>query len=172
MSRKLITRAEFAAMVGVTRPAITKAVNSGALKFAFADGKIDIEHPDAVEYIESHTRGKRPTNPTAPTPPVARAEPQKTSSTHQAAKTASAHLKLAEQTKLLVRRDFVDRLFNKISLTWESMLTTGASALALNICRELNNINQIDSVEKIIREHLEGAIAETCKEVNDEIENF
>ena len=175
MPKKLLTRSKFAALAGVTKAAITKAVNSGSIAAALVDNKTDIEHPDAAKYLDSHTRGKRSKNPVAPKPrhtPSSAEQPSASPTPHQAAKTASAHLKLAEQTKLLIRRDLVDRLFDKISSTWEAMISTGASVLALEICRELDNMNKIDAIEKIIKEHLENTISNTCKEAKGEIENF
>lgn len=62
MSRKLVTRAEFAEMAGVSGAAITKAT-AASLKAA-KDGKyIDAAHPAAVEYLQNKT--------TEPPPPVA-----------------------------------------------------------------------------------------------------
>lgn len=62
MSRKLVTRAEFAEMAGVSGAAITKAA-AASLKAA-KDGKyIDAAHPAAVEYLQNKT--------TEPPPPVA-----------------------------------------------------------------------------------------------------
>ena len=48
-----VTRAEFSKMAGVSKPAITKAVNTGRLPLN-EDDLIDLGHPDCVAYLARH----------------------------------------------------------------------------------------------------------------------
>jgi len=56
------TKAELAQLAGVSKPAISKMVRQGKIPVE-EDGRIDLEHPDCVEYLIRHTDGaaKKPT---------------------------------------------------------------------------------------------------------------
>jgi len=70
MVKRLIKKTEFAEQAGVSRAAVTKACDK-ALAAAVAGKLIDIDHPDAVAYIQSKrakktkTPAKKPTKPRA-----------------------------------------------------------------------------------------------------------
>ena len=63
-----ITKAELAQIAGVSKPAISKMVRQGKLPVG-EDGRIDMEHPDCIEYLERHQRApekpknKKPSKP-------------------------------------------------------------------------------------------------------------
>jgi hypothetical protein len=63
MVKKLISRAEFGRLAGVSGAAVTKAC-SGALKSATEGKRIDVAHPLAVNYLETKARDQ--TEPRAP----------------------------------------------------------------------------------------------------------
>ena len=82
MTKRLIKKTEFAEQAGVSRAAVTKAC-AGALVATVVGKLIDVDHPDAVDYIKSKqvkktkTPAKKPRKPkkkpvktvTAPEPP-------------------------------------------------------------------------------------------------------
>jgi len=57
MVKNLVTKSEFARSVGVSAGAVTKACGSG-LKAAIVGGRIDIDHPAAIEYRNNQARGQ------------------------------------------------------------------------------------------------------------------
>lgn len=59
MAQKLITRAQFAELAGVSGAAVTKAAGA-SLKAATSGKFIDAAHPDALAYIEKQDRDKTP----------------------------------------------------------------------------------------------------------------
>lgn len=59
MAQKLITRAQFAALAGVSGAAVTKAA-AASLKAATSGKFIDAAHPDALAYVEKQDRDKTP----------------------------------------------------------------------------------------------------------------
>ena len=74
MTKRLIKKIEFAEQAGVSRAAVTKACDK-ALAAAVVGKLIDIDHPDAIAYIESK-RAKKTTAP-AKKPRKAAATPKK-----------------------------------------------------------------------------------------------
>jgi len=81
MTKRLISLAEFSRQAGVSRAAVTKAA-SGALKAAVSGTSIDIDHPDAVNYIRAKQRKaapppteKPPKAPRVKKPPAVEAPP-------------------------------------------------------------------------------------------------
>lgn len=59
MVKKLVSKAEFARLCGVSGAAVTKA-SSASLKPAVYGKKIDADHPAAIAYLESKTAAKTP----------------------------------------------------------------------------------------------------------------
>ena len=59
MAQKLITRAQFAELAGVSGAAVTKAA-AASLKAATSGKFIDAAHPDALAYVEKQDRDKTP----------------------------------------------------------------------------------------------------------------
>lgn len=59
MSKKLLTRAQFAELAGVSGAAVTKAA-AASLKAAVSGKFIDAAHPDALEYVEKKARAQTP----------------------------------------------------------------------------------------------------------------
>lgn len=59
MAQKLITRAQFAELAGVSGAAVTKAA-AASLKAATSGKFIDADHPDALAYIKKQDRDKTP----------------------------------------------------------------------------------------------------------------
>ena len=59
MAQKLVTKADFARMCGVQRQSVNKAMKEGPLHEAVVSGRIDVEHPAAVKYLNK-PRKKRP----------------------------------------------------------------------------------------------------------------
>ena len=55
MAARCVSKAEFAKLAGVSKPAISKALR-GKLAAALVDDRVDIDHPASVEYLR--TRGK------------------------------------------------------------------------------------------------------------------
>jgi len=91
VAARCVSKAEFAKLAGVSKPAISKALR-GKLGAALVDDRIDIDHPASVEYLR--TRGKTvparaPTKapkkgskpPPAPTRSAKKAAPQPPEST-------------------------------------------------------------------------------------------
>lgn len=66
MTTQYVSRSEFARRAGVSPAAVTQACST-VLQAACNGQRIDAAHPDAVEYLESHTR-KPPSTPENATP--------------------------------------------------------------------------------------------------------
>lgn len=67
MVKKLISKAELSRRTGVSKAAITKACN-GFLKDAMEGKRVNVSHPDVVEYLENH---REKSTAVAPPPPPA-----------------------------------------------------------------------------------------------------
>lgn len=59
MDKKLVKRSEFARLAGVAAPSVTKAC-SKQLAAACVGRRIDLNHPDAVEYLRKHDEATPP----------------------------------------------------------------------------------------------------------------
>ena len=59
MTKKIVSRIEFAALAGVSAPSVTKACGA-ALKPAVSGKRIDAAHPAAVEYIKTQIERSTP----------------------------------------------------------------------------------------------------------------
>lgn len=56
---RLVSRAEFARLAGVSKPAVTKASKGPLLQAACSADRIDVDHPDAVAYVAAATKGRK-----------------------------------------------------------------------------------------------------------------
>lgn len=84
MTKRLIKKTEFAEEAGVSRAAVTKAC-AGALKATVVGKLIDIDHPDAIAYIQS----KRTKKIVAPTKKAIKPRKAKDTKKKPAAKTVT-----------------------------------------------------------------------------------
>lgn len=57
--QKLLSKADFARVAGVSKQAIGKAMKEGGLKGAVVNDRIDMMHPDAVAYLKRPRPGSR-----------------------------------------------------------------------------------------------------------------
>lgn len=156
---RLISKTEFSKITGVSQAAISRAVKSGALRSAVVRGRIDMDNIAAVTYLERHRPTQQDVVATSQDP-------------SGQIKTAALHLKIAEQTKLLISRDLVSRCFGRIRIVFADFVDSHSSAIALSICRATKTMDRVDDVEEIIRKKNAQIIADLTKAVEDEIRNF
>ncbi len=63
MARKLLSKADFARVAGVSRVAVGKAMLEGKLQKAVVNDRINPKHPDAVAYLKRQETRKRRSSP-------------------------------------------------------------------------------------------------------------
>lgn len=166
--QKLISKAEFSRLAGVSRGAISKATKDGGLVEAMVNKFVNADHPAAIKYLKA--RGKLKEDPKEEQKAVVKTE--KPMSIDKKMRVASQQLKIAEKTKLLIRRDIVDNMFEALINIWDEYLETESSIIALKICKKINNLEKLTMIESLLKNHNKSIIEKTCEEVKREIEKF
>jgi len=190
----LVSKLEFAKVARVSPPAVTY-LSRGKLSGAMVGRAIDLNHPDVQEYLKSRagvpTRQKpkriekveeepveeeQVEEEQVEEEPVEEAPPptqvRRAATPREQAQTAAMHLRLAEQTGLLVSRGLVDQVFRDIQEVFSDLLKTRSAVLALAVCRELQKMESIPAVELVVKKCFTEMLNDLVTKVADDVKNF
>ena len=167
--KKLVRKSEFAKLCGVS-PALISVHSKNRLKKAIKQNKVDVNHPDAQEYIRSRAGAAGGERTSALAKSTAAAETMLAENPKverpPAAPSAPKQLKT---TVDLVERAIVDMTFDSVSGLLREYSTSKASNLALEICKALNNLAAIPVIEEMIHVNNRRVVADVVDAVEREL---
>ena len=143
---------KFAEQCGVSRQAVYKAIKNGAIAVT-ADGKIDTETRDAIEYLAERTKNEAPRIGDNPTPKDKRA--WDTERSKQAA--IGATLKnLKTKGALAPKADVVKYVIDPICIAHTRILTDGAHSIAGFVGPMAKGGATLEELEAVVYKQLSG----------------